>query len=129
MDTQEFLRQLFDLLAPAIVAAVGLLLTFALASLKAYLDALKRKAGIEADETIAAQAVAAVEQMHADAEGATKFAIAEHMLEIAKVPYRAKRRLIENAVADAKQYRALPYLSARIGSADNAEEQPFGDAG
>jgi hypothetical protein len=104
---QDVVQQVCDVVVPAIVAAIGLLVTFALAKLAAYLDQLKRKAGLDADEQVARQAVAAVAQMSNEHDSnAQKLYTATDLVVANGVPAKSARRVIEDAVADMKRDNA-----------------------
>ena len=106
---QDVVQQVFGVLVPAIVAAVGLLVTFALAKLAAYLDQLKRNVGLDTDERIARQAVTAIAQIDSAASGGQKLsngqklAGAVDMVVDGGVSIGNARRVVEKAVSDIKQ--------------------------
>ena len=103
MDWQEFVAKVFALLAPALLTAIGFLVAFALASLKAYLDSLEKRSSAETAELLTAQVVGAVAQVHQGYSNEGKKAAAIDKLAELGVNASDADRLIEAEV----DYRKL----------------------
>ena len=100
---KELLEQIMAILVPAVVAAVGLLVAFALAALKKYLDALQRKVKLQADEDMVSQVVGAVQQMYPTFSGQGKKETALEKLDKLGVKPVDADRLIEAEVGYRKR--------------------------